>query len=1087
MIRISISNLCHTLAVLLCLLTKDCCSQNVLPAFNLVHGTNDFSIGKVTSIAQDRFGYMWFTDQTNNCLVRYDGYRVKIFRNDPADSNSLSKTSFECIASDTSGNIWIATPMGADKFDAATNRFIHYTYPDRKERNFNNVLIDHTGYVWIGTMSGLVGLDPATQKFTFYRHKVNDPSSLSCDMVRSLYEDRAGVLWVGTGVAFFINTKEGGLNRFNRNTRNFTQYLHDPNNPHSLASNKVRAIFEDSKGIFWVGTDGDGLHIMDRKNGIFERLSYDPHHPEKLSRPPVRKENPYDHITFIIEDRSGKIWIGTYKEGIVCYDPLTKTTTRFIDDKQRPKGFPDESGWCACTSKDGTLWISTEQANLFTIDPFQTGFSSVNMGDLMLHFLEDEAGNWWTTVGFSHGLIVTNPKTNDKRIFLHNASDPTSLSDDNVTYLRQANDGKMWAATLNGANLFNPQTNSFKRYFCNSKTNNKPRRIGFGDPVFASQFYLDDTVVFAVMDLNNETYFGTTKGLYVLNRNSGKVDHYVNNPTDSTSLSSGWSINGFFDKGDGNIWMSVYPMHPGEGALELFSVKTKKFKHYLKGHEINTIFKSSDGRIWAATKRGLYYENDSLNTFLLAGDWNSEFKNATFRSTTEDDNKNIWGASSLGIFRLNPYNKELCTYGNKFGVYDLAKFGYELCSKISTGELIFGSPHGFYRIFPRDIVNPLPPKLLLTDFKIDGNSLGPGVKNTAFQGAIETAREINLRHDQNVFSIDFTAIHFNDPENNIVQYKLDGYENIWRNTGMEKTAYYFNIPPAHYVFRVRATSSYGINSETAVNIIVHPAWWQTWWFKIVAIVLSVMVLYLLVRWWFRRRFALQLERSEKDRQLAELSQKATELEMQALRAQMNPHFIFNSLNSINMFILENNKLQASEYLSKFSRLVRLILQNSQETFIPLEKELDALRLYLELESLRFQDKFEYNISITDEVDVTALKVAPLIIQPYAENAIWHGLMPKKEKGHLLIDLYQQGKILYCKITDDGVGRKQASLNTGTSHVARKSLGMRITADRIALLQQQKDTNTSISITDLVLPDGNAAGTEVLIKIPVHYD
>ena len=121
-------------------------------------------------------------------------------------------------------------------------------------------------------------------------------------------------------------------------------------------------------------------------------------------------------------------------------------------------------------------------------------------------------------------------------------------------------------------------------------------------------------------------------------------------------------------------------------------------------------------------------------------------------------------------------------------------------------------------------------------------------------------------------------------------------------------------------------------------------------------------------------------------------QKASELEMQALRAQMNPHFIFNSLNSINMFILENNKLQASDYLSKFSRLVRLILQNSQEAFIPLDRELEALRLYLELESLRFEQKFEYKISVNDEVDTTMVKVPPLIIQPYAENAIWHGLM-----------------------------------------------------------------------------------------------
>jgi len=187
-----------------------------------------------------------------------------------------------------------------------------------------------------------------------------------------------------------------------------------------------------------------------------------------------------------------------------------------------------------------------------------------------------------------------------------------------------------------------------------------------------------------------------------------------------------------------------------------------------------------------------------------------------------------------------------------------------------------------------------------------------------------------------------------------------------------------------------------------------------------------------------------------------------------------------------MFILENNKLMASEYLSKFSRLIRLILQNSQETVIPLEKELEALELYLELESLRFEDKFDYKISVDPDIDTTTWKVAPLIIQPYVENAIWHGLMHKKEKGRVDIEIYQQEKILFCKIIDDGIGRKHAAELNGKPK-AHKSIGMRITADRIALLQLQKDKSNFISITDHVLPNGEAAGTEVAIKMSIQND
>jgi len=228
----------------------------------------------------------------------------------------------------------------------------------------------------------------------------------------------------------------------------------------------------------------------------------------------------------------------------------------------------------------------------------------------------------------------------------------------------------------------------------------------------------------------------------------------------------------------------------------------------------------------------------------------------------------------------------------------------------------------------------------------------------------------------------------------------------------------------------------------------------------------------------------QLENRRKEQQLAEIQQQKTELEMQALRAQMNPHFIFNSLNSINMFVLENNKLQASEYLSKFSRLVRLILQNSQEAFIPLERELEALQLYLELESLRFENKFVYRISVADNVDTTVLKVPPLVIQPYAENAIWHGLMHKKEKGHLEIELYHQENVLMCRITDDGVGRTGAEQLKSKFPAKHKSMGIKITESRIAMTQVNGSAK-SVEIRDLVYPGGGAAGTEVILTIPTN--
>ena len=218
----------------------------------------------------------------------------------------------------------------------------------------------------------------------------------------------------------------------------------------------------------------------------------------------------------------------------------------------------------------------------------------------------------------------------------------------------------------------------------------------------------------------------------------------------------------------------------------------------------------------------------------------------------------------------------------------------------------------------------------------------------------------------------------------------------------------------------------------------------------------------------------------------EFEHRTAELEMQALRAQMNPHFIFNSLNAINRFILENDRQQASAYLTKFSRLVRMILHHSQENLISLENELESLRLYLELEALRFDNHFVYQIIVDPSLDVETLQVAPLIIQPYAENAIWHGLMHKEEKGSLIIDLYSIDEMLYCRITDDGIGRNKAAALKSKSVSVHKSMGMRITSDRISRMIEQSEADNCIKITDLVMADGTPGGTEIILKIPIIY-
>jgi tetratricopeptide (TPR) repeat protein len=215
--------------------------------------------------------------------------------------------------------------------------------------------------------------------------------------------------------------------------------------------------------------------------------------------------------------------------------------------------------------------------------------------------------------------------------------------------------------------------------------------------------------------------------------------------------------------------------------------------------------------------------------------------------------------------------------------------------------------------------------------------------------------------------------------------------------------------------------------------------------------------------------------------------KQSELEMQVLRTQMNPHFIFNALNSISRFVLQNKKVDADEYLTKFSRLMRMILQNSQNAVITLESELESLRLYLELEMLRFDHQFCYSIDSEDSVDVSMIKVPPLIIQPFVENAIWHGLMPKKGKGRISIQISTDKQLLFIKIIDDGVGRAVSATTKKHQPTTHQSLGLKTTSQRINMLYSRNPENSPVKFVDLVDTFGKPAGTEVILKLPLRYD
>ena len=218
-------------------------------------------------------------------------------------------------------------------------------------------------------------------------------------------------------------------------------------------------------------------------------------------------------------------------------------------------------------------------------------------------------------------------------------------------------------------------------------------------------------------------------------------------------------------------------------------------------------------------------------------------------------------------------------------------------------------------------------------------------------------------------------------------------------------------------------------------------------------------------------------------QEAEFKTEVADTQMKALRAQMNPHFIFNSLNSISDYIAKNNVQEADKYLSKFAKLMRMILENSEQKEVLLTDDLKALELYMQLEALRMNNKFSYEIKVDEDINKENILVPPLILQPFVENSIWHGIAKKEGQGKILIHIKKEGAdMINCIVEDDGIGRKQsANIKMAVPQQEKSSLGVKITQSRIDILNKIKNSKAAVELSDL------AQGLRVEVKLPLATD
>lgn len=341
-----------------------------------------------------------------------------------------------------------------------------------------------------------------------------------------------------------------------------------------------------------------------------------------------------------------------------------------------------------------------------------------------------------------------------------------------------------------------------------------------------------------------------------------------------------------------------------------------------------------------------------------------------------------------------------------------------------------------------------------------------------YLGTIPSGRgKYRLAHNRNYLQFTYGVRFAAAPHRVVYRYRLRGQQESWTFAGRRREALFPNLKPGNYRFEVQATvAGQPWPQERAhFELIIAQPFWQTWWF--ISLVIFALV---------GGVFAFLRDRYVRTSRQLRLEKDLLESERKALRLQMNPHFIFNALDSISSFIFKNDSRQAVRYLNNFAKLMRLTLESSVESFHPVETEVNILKNYLELEKLRFKGKFEYEINVSDEIDYD-VGLPSMMIQPHVENAIIHGVKPREENGYISIDFYLEGEYLVCEIKDNGIGRQAAAkLQSKGNH---RSMATQINKDRLQLLSQTKHKKVELHIRDLHNEEGEAAGTHVILKIP----
>ncbi len=519
---------------------------------------------------------------------------------------------------------------------------------------------------------------------------------------------------------------------------------------------------------------------------------------------------------------------------------------------------------------------------------------------------------------------------------------------------------------------------------------------------------------------------------------------------------------------NGIVWAGLY--YSRIARLDTRTGDVKLFKLSEENYNSEDIYEDEKGDIWVATLGGgVCRLNPSSGEKVIYTTSDGLTNNMTY-SILGDNDGNIWVSTNTGISRINPETGMIRSFGQSEGLI-INEFNSG-ASFNDHGLFFMGGMGGIVSFYP-DSINREEAESVVQNAMISEIRASGEIK--PFKRSLFFPDSVLLEKGEDNIHIFYSSSDFAGSDKTHYRYKLSRINQDWVETDSRtRNVNYSNLRPGRYLFSLQASGRDGSWTRSKELIIrLKPYYYQTLGFRVVvpAVLAALLVAFIIMR----------------IRQLKHIAdQKQNELRLQSLQGQMNPHFIFNSLNSINYFISKNDALSANRYISDFSKLIRSILYNFNKDYISFGSEAESIEEYLKIEHLRFGDKFDYTVSMNCEIPPNLFKVSPGLVQPFIENAIWHGVRGlTNRKGIVSVKWTLQGNNLKCTVEDNGIGRVKSQILKSRND-RKVSRGISIVSERLAIINKLHKSNYQTFITDL-FPDMQEPGTKVVIDIPVKWE